>query len=323
MTVYPEIEPYVNGLLDVGDGQQIYWEECGNPAGKPAVFLHGGPGGGINPTVRRLFDPDRYRVVLLDQRGCGRSRPHASEPDADLTTNTTWHLVADLEQLRVARGIDRWLVFGGSWGSALGLAYAETHPERVTELVLRGIFTLRRSELDFYYNGGAGQLCPELYARFLEPLGGRRFTGDAIAAYHQLLFDPDPAVHGPAGVAWTSWEAATITLVPDPKLIAEFSEPAYALAFARIENHYFTHAGWLGTDAAGEGQLIADAHRLADIPGVIVQGRYDLATPAVTADDLHRAWPQAEFIVAPVAGHAFSEPGILEALVAATDRFAG
>ncbi len=322
MTLYPEIEPYASGLLDVGDGQQIYWEECGNPAGKPAVFLHGGPGGGITPTVRRLFDPDLYRVVLLDQRGCGRSRPHASEPDADLTTNTTWHLVADLERLRTDRAIDRWLVFGGSWGSALALAYAETHPERVTELVLRGIFTLRRSELDFYYNGGAGQLCPERYAQFLEPLGGRSFTGDTIAAYRELLFDPDPAVHGPAGVAWTSWEAATITLVPDPQLIATFSEPAYALAFARIENHYFTHAGWLETDPSGEGQLIANAHRLADIPGVIVQGRYDLATPAVTALDLHRAWPRAQLTIAPVAGHAFSEPGILEALVAATDRFA-
>jgi proline iminopeptidase len=326
--LYPEIEPYAHGLLDVGDGQQIYWEECGNPAGKPAVFLHGGPGGGANPNVRRLFDPDRYRIVLLDQRGCGRSTPHASQPDADLTTNTTWHLVADLERLRTFRGIDRWLVFGGSWGSALALAYAEEHPERVSELVLRGIFTLRRSELDFYYNGAAGQLYPERYERYLAPLGGRGFTGDAIAAYHDLLFDPDPAIHGPAGVAWSSWEAATITLIPDEDLIATFSEPAYAVAFARIENHYFVHGGWFdtvdqGQGEQGEGQLIANASRLADIPGVIVQGRYDLATPAVTAYDLHRAWPQAELIVVPTAGHAYSEPGILEALVAATDRFAG
>lgn len=317
MPLYPDIEPYASGLLDVGDGHQIYWEECGDPAGKPAVFLHGGPGGGSNPEVRRLFDPARYRVVLLDQRGCGRSRPHASEPGADLSTNTTWHLVADLERLREARGIDRWLVFGGSWGSALALAYAETHPERVTELVLRGIFTLRRSELDFYYNGGAGQLFPERYAAFLAPLGGPGFRGDAIAAYAELLADPEPAVHGPAGVAWTSWEAATITLETDEQLIAEFSEPAYALAFARIENHYFIHGGWFR-----EGQLIADAPRLADIPAVLVQGRYDVATPAVTAYDLHQAWPEAELVVAPVAGHAYSEPQITEALVAATDRFA-
>jgi proline iminopeptidase len=320
--LYPEIEPYAHGLLDVGDGQQIYWEECGNPAGKPAVFLHGGPGAGAQASVRRLFDPARYRIVLLDQRGCGRSTPHASQPDADLSANTTWHLVADLERLRTFRGIDRWLVFGGSWGSALALAYAEEHPERVTELVLRGIFTLRRSELDFYYNGAAGQLYPERYERYLAPLGGRGFTGDAIAAYHDLLFDPDPEVHGPAGVAWSSWEAATITLVPDEDLIATFTEPAYAVAFARIENHYFVHGGWFDTNEQGEGQLIANASRLADIPGVIVQGRYDLATPAVTAYDLHRAWPQAEFIVVPTAGHAYSEPGILEALVAATDRFA-
>jgi proline iminopeptidase len=315
--LYPSLEPNASGWLPVGDGHQMYWEECGNPDGKPAVFLHGGPGGGSTADHRRLFDPARYRIVLLDQRGCGRSRPHASEPGADLSANTTWHLVADLERLREARGIERWLVFGGSWGSALALAYAETHPERTTELVLRGIFTLRPSELDFYYNGGAGQLFPDLYEDFLAPLGGRTFAGDAITAYHDLLFDPDPAVHGPAGVAWTTWEAATITLVPDQALIAAFREPAYALAFARIENHYFVHHGWLSP-----GQLIGDAHRLADIPAVIVQGRYDVATPAVTAWDLHRAWSQADFRLVPVAGHAYNEPGILPELIAATDRFA-
>jgi proline iminopeptidase len=319
--LYPPIDPYAHGRLDVGNGQQIYWEECGRPDGKPVVFLHGGPGGGSTPAVRRLFDPDRYRIVLLDQRGCGRSLPHASAPDADLSANTTWHLVADLERLRQDRGIERWQVFGGSWGSALALAYAETHPDRVTELVLRGIFTLRRSELDFYYNGGAGQLFPERYAAFLEPLGGREFAGDAIAAYHQLLFDPDPAVHGPAAVAWAGWEAATITLQTDPALLAQFSRPAYAVAFARIENHYFVHGGWFTEDERG-GQLIADALRLAGIPGVIVQGRYDVATPAVTAYDLHLGWPEAELVIAPTAGHAYSEPGIIDALVAATDRFA-
>lgn len=316
--MFPIVEPHATGMLDVGDAQQLYWEEYGNPDGKPAVFLHGGPGGGINPGQRRIFDPDRYRVVAFDQRGCGRSTPHASAPGADLATNTTWHLVADIERLREARGIDRWLVCGGSWGSALALAYAETHPERTTELVLRGIFTLRRSELDFYYNGGAGQLFPDRYEAFLAPLGGTGFAGDAIAAYHDLLFDPDPAVHGPAGVAWSSWEAATITLEADEELIASFSEPAYALAFARIENHYFVNAGWFG-----QNQLIANADRLRGIPGVIVQGRYDVATPAVTAWDLHLAWPEAELRIAPVAGHAYSEPQILAELVAALDRFAG
>ncbi|HET9872507.1 MAG TPA: prolyl aminopeptidase [Propionibacteriaceae bacterium] len=314
--LYPEIEPYASGLLDVGDGQQIYWEECGSPDGIPAVFLHGGPGGGSIPEFRRFFHPNRYRVVLLDQRGCGRSVPHASAPGADLSANTTWHLVADLERLRSARGVDRWLVFGGSWGSALALAYAEEHPERVSALVLRGIFTLRRSELDWYYNGAAGQIFPEWRGRFLAPLGGESFNGDAIAAYSDLLFDPDPAVHGPAAVAWTTWEAATITLVEDPALVAAFSEPSYALAFARIENHYFRHGGWFD-----EGQLIARAHRLAGIPGVIVQGRYDIATPPVTAWDLHRAWPSSQLVMVTTAGHAFSEPAIRDELVRATNHF--
>jgi proline iminopeptidase len=314
---YPPISPYASGLLDVGDGQQIYWEECGNPAGKPAVFLHGGPGGGCLERDRQLFDPARYRIVLLDQRGCGRSRPHASA-GTDLGANTTWHLVADLERLREARGIERWLVFGGSWGSALALAYAEQHPDRTTELVVRGVFTLRRSELDFYYNGGAGQLFPERYAEFLAPLGGRGFTGDAIAAYQDLLFDPNPAVHQPAAMAWSGWEAMTVTLLePSAELVARFSQADFTLAFARIENHYFVHGGWFS-----EGQLIADAHRLAGIPGVIVQGRYDVATPAVTAYELHLAWPQADLQLIPGAGHSQSEPGIAEALVAATDRFA-
>ncbi|MDN5804515.1 MAG: prolyl aminopeptidase, partial [Microlunatus sp.] len=233
------------------------------------------------------------------------------------SVNTTWHLVADLERLRADRGIESWQVFGGSWGSALALAYAETHPDRVTELILRGIFTLRRSELDFYYNGGAGQLFPDRYEQFLIPLGGADFTGDAIAGYHDLLFDPDPAIHGPAAVAWSTWEAATITLEPDAELIASFAEPAYALAFARIENHYFVHGGWFAP-----GQLIADIHRLRDIPAVLVQGRYDVATPAVTAWDLHRVWPEAQLRIVDNAGHAYSEPGITAALVAATDAFA-
>jgi len=314
---HPITEPYARGMLAVSDGQELYWEECGHPRGKPAVFLHGGPGGAINPGVRRLFDPQRYRVVLFDQRGCGRSTPHASRPEADLSTNTTWHLVEDIERLREDRGIDRWLVYGGSWGSALALAYAETHRERVTELVLRGVFTLRRGELDFYYNGGAGQLFPDRYEEFLAPLGGSGFRGDAIAAYATRLFHPDPRISGPAAAAWSTWEAATITLEPDEKLIAGFRDPAYALAFARIENHYFTHGGFFS-----EGQLIADAGRLGELDGVIVQGRYDVATPAVTAWELHRGWPRAELRLVPVAGHAYSEPGILTELVAALDSFA-
>ncbi|MGO1318318.1 MAG: prolyl aminopeptidase [Cellulomonadaceae bacterium] len=314
--LYPEIEPYDHGLLDVGDGQQVYYEVCGNPEGKPAVFLHGGPGGGSSPVHRRLFDPERYRIVLLDQRGCGRSLPHASEPDADLATNTTWHLVADLERLREHLGIDRWLVFGGSWGSTLALAYAQTHPDRVAELVLRGIFTLRRSELEWFYQEGANHLFPDRFEPYLAqvPEGER---GDIISAYHRMLTDPDPAVHVPAGVAWTTWESATVHLIEDEAHIADAENPAYATAFARIENHYFVHGGWLR-----EGQLIAEAGVLANIPGVIVQGRYDVVCPPVTAWDLHRAWPQSELVVIPDAGHAFNEPGILSALLDATDRFA-
>ncbi|MGV8909113.1 MAG: prolyl aminopeptidase [Propionicimonas sp.] len=315
--LYPTIEPYLNGLLDVGDGQQLYWEECGNPRGKPVVFIHGGPGGGCVPAHRQFFDPELYRVILFDQRNCGRSTPHASEPDVDLSANTTWHLVDDLELLRTDRGVERWQVFGGSWGSALGLAYAEAHPDRVSELVLRGIFTLRRSELDWYYNGGAGNLSPQWWRSFMAPLGGEPFNGDRMTAYHELLFSPDAAVHQPAGVAWTTWEAATTTLEFSQKAVDEFSDPAFALAFARIENHYFVNGGWMH-----EGQLIAELDRIRHIPAVLVQGRYDLACPLVTADDVHRAWPEADFRVV-LAGHSAMEPAIAAELVAATDRFAG
>ncbi|MBY8847523.1 prolyl aminopeptidase [Saccharothrix longispora] len=309
--MYPEIEPYDQGVLDVGDGQRVYWEACGNPHGKPAVFLHGGPGGGCAPVHRRVFDPAAYRIVLFDQRGCGRSTPHASEA-GDLSANTTWHLVSDMELLREHLGIDRWQVFGGSWGSTLALAYAQRHPERVTEMVLRGIFTLRRKELDWYYGGGAGFLFPELWER----VASFAPDGDVIGTYARLLDDPDPAVHEPAAVAWSVWEGSTVTLLPRPELVEAFAEPRYALAFARIENHYFRHGGWLE-----EGQLIRDAGRLAGIPGVIVQGRYDVATPATSAWELHRAWPGSELVVVPDAGHAFDEPGTLRALLAATDRF--
>ena len=316
-TFYPEIEPYDSGLLEVGDGQSIYWEQSGNPGGKPAVFLHGGPGGESTPNHRRLFDPERYRIVLLDQRGSGRSLPHASAPDADLSANTTWHLVADIERLREHLDIERWLVLGGSWGSALALAYAEAHPERVTELVLRGVFTLRKRELDWFYEaGGADQVYPDEWERFLAPVANE--SGSLIQAYHRLLSDPDPAVHEPAAVAWSTWEASTITLLRRPDVIAVFADPHYAIAFARIENHYFVNGGWFD-----EGQLIREASRLRGIPGVIVQGRYDVCTPPATAWDLHRAWPEAELVMVPDAGHAFDEPGILSATIEATDRFAG
>ena len=314
---YPELEPYDSGHLDAGDGQRIYWETSGNPDGKPVVFLHGGPGGATTPNHRRLFDPARYRIVLFDQRGCGRSEPHASEPEADLSTNTSWHLVADMEQLREHLGVERWMVFGGSWGSALALAYAQTHPENVTELILRGVFTLRASELEWFYEGGAAALFPDLWEDFIDPVPFDE-RGHLIRSYSRLLSDPDPAVHVPAAVAWSRWESSTITLLPRPDVVETFTEEKYAVAFARIENHYFMNGGWWE-----DGQLIRDATKLAGIPGVIVQGRYDVCTPPMTAWDLHRAWPDAELQIVPDAGHAYDEPGILDALIEATDRFAG
>ncbi|NQX12614.1 prolyl aminopeptidase [Microbacteriaceae bacterium VKM Ac-2855] len=313
---YPEIEPFHTGMLDVGDGHQLYWEASGNPEGKPVVFLHGGPGAGTNPNHRRLFDPEKYRIILFDQRMCGKSTPHASEPDADLATNTTWYLVSDIEKLREYLDIETWQVFGGSWGSTLALAYAEAHPERVTEVILRGIFTLRQAELEWFYEGGAAALFPDLWEKYIAVVPPAE-RGSYIAAFYRMLNDPDPAVHGPAGVAWTTWEASTITLLQRPELVEAWSQPEYALAFARIENHFFVHNGWFE-----EGQLIADAGVLRNIPGVIVQGRYDICTPAFTAWDLHNAWPEADFRLIPDAGHAFDEPGILDALIEATDRFA-
>ena len=308
--LFPPIEPYATGFLEA-DGHRIYWEACGNKQGTPAVFLHGGPGGGCSPTHRRLFDPARYNVVLFDQRGCGRSTPHAS-----LEQNTTWDLVADIEKLRETIGAQKWLVFGGSWGSTLALAYAQTHPERVSALVLRGIFTLRRDELLWFYQEGASWLFPDKWEHYLAPIPAAE-RGDMIAAYHRRLTGPDRAVQIEAARAWSFWEHQTITLLPNPDYIFQAENDAYALAFARIENHYFVNKGFFE-----EGQLIANAPKLAGIPGVIIQGRYDVCTPARTAWDLHRAWPQAEFHLVPDAGHAWSEPGIRRALRAALDRFA-
>jgi len=310
-TFYPDIEPYDHGMLDVGDGHRVYWELCGNPKGKPLVFLHGGPGGGCSPTQRRLFDPTKYKILLFDQRGCGRSTPYAS-----LEANTTWHLVADIERLRGMIGVDKWMVFGGSWGSTLALAYAETHPERVSELVLRGIFTLRRAELLWYYQEGASWIFPDKWERYLAPIPPEE-RGDMMAAYRKRLTHPDPAIQAEAAQAWSLWEGETITLLHNQGFSDQFGDPHYAIAFARIENHYFVHGGWFE-----EGQLIRDADRLKGIPGVIIQGRYDMATPAKTAWDLHKAWPEAQFIMVPDAGHAVNEPGILHHLIETTDAFA-
>ncbi|GAB3628545.1 Proline iminopeptidase [Pandoraea terrae] len=309
--LYPALAPFAAGMLDVGDGHQIYWEQCGNPHGKPAVFLHGGPGGGCSPEQRRLFHPDKYCITLFDQRGCGRSLPHAS-----LDHNTTWDLVADIERLREKFGFAQWLVFGGSWGSTLALAYAQTHPSRVSELIVRGIFTVRREELHWYYQEGASWLFPDRWEAFLEPIPEDE-RHDLIAAYRRRLTGDDEVEKLRAARAWSMWEGGTITMLPDAALTASFGDAYYAIAFARIENHYFTHDGFLAPD-----QLLRDAYLLRDIPGVIVQGRYDVATPAKTAWALHRAWPEADFHWAIDAGHAFNEPLILHYLIEATDRFA-
>lgn len=311
-TLYPEIEPFETGHLDVGDGHVIYWERVGTKGAKPAVFLHGGPGGGISAVHRRLFDPKLYDVILFDQRGCGRSTPHA-----ELEANTTWHLVADIERLRAMIGAEQWLVFGGSWGSTLALAYAQTHRDRVSELVVRGVYTLTRAELDWYYQFGVSQMFPDKWERFQAPIPPAE-RGDMMAAYRKRLTGDDPAAQIEAAVAWSTWEGQTITLLPEPEASAKFGEDHFALAFARIENHYFVHGGWLE-----EGQLLRDAHRLHGIPGLIVHGRYDMPCPAHYAWQFSKAWPDAEFFLIEGAGHAYSEPGILDRLIYATDKFAG
>ena len=310
-TLYPPIEPYETGMLDVGDGHTIYWERCGTPGAKPAVFLHGGPGSGCSPKQRQQFDPAHYDVLLFDQRGCGRSTPFASLED-----NTTWHLVRDIERLRDLAGIDKWMVFGGSWGSTLGLAYAQAHPDRVTELVLRGIFLFRQQEVDWLYKYGASELYPE---------GWQEFTGllqdserdNVVEAYHRRLTSGDDGVRLAAAKAWSNWEGLTVTLLPDEKMLADFTEDKHAIAVARIENHYMRHLGWLDAN-----QLLENAHKLRSIPGVIVQGRHDCCTPPSAAWDLKQAWPEVELQIVPDGGHLFTEPGITDGLVRATDRFA-
>jgi proline iminopeptidase len=314
-TLYPPIEPYNSGMLRVSDVHQIYFEECGNPKGKPAVFLHGGPGGGTDPKMRRFFDPKRYRIVLFDQRGSGKSKPHAS-----LEANTTWDLVADTEKVREHLGIDKWLVFGGSWGSTLAIAYAETHPERCTELVLRGIFLLRRSELEWFYQNpeGAASIYPDLWEEY-EAAIPEAERGDMMAAYYKRLTSPDPEVVRKAAVAWSVWEGATSYLRTNTDYVTKFREDAaYAGAFARIECHYFVNKGFLKSD----NQLIDEVGRIRHIPAVIVQGRYDMVCPMRSAWHLHKAWPEADLRIVGMSGHSAFEPGITSELVSATDRFA-
>ncbi len=310
-TLYPPIEPYETGSLDVGDGHRLYWERCGTRGAKPAIFLHGGPGAGCSPDHRRQFDPERYDVLLFDQRGCGRSTPHAS-----LEANTTWHLVADIERLREMLGIDRWMVFGGSWGSTLALAYAQAHPDRATELVLRGIFTFRQTELDWLYRYGASEIFPDKWQEFLAPIPEAE-RGDLVAAYHRRLTGDDPKARLAAAKAWSKWEAETVTLLPNPEVIEEHCSDDFAIAIARIENHYMINKGWIE-----EGALIRNAALLHGIEGVIVQGRYDCCTPPAAAWDLKQAWPQVALEIVPDGGHLFSEPGILDGLIRATDAFA-
>ncbi len=309
--LYPELEPFDSGLLAVDARHRIYYEQCGNAQGKPVVILHGGPGAGCSAKMRRFHDPAVYRIVLFDQRGAGRSTPHA-----DLTDNTTWDLVADIEKLREHLGIARWQVFGGSWGSTLALAYAQSHAQRVSELVLRGIFMLRRWELEWFYQEGASRLFPDAWQAYLAhiPVVER---GDLISAYHRRLTSPDEAVRLAAARVWSVWEAATSLLIPEESFVAGHEDAQFALAFARIESHYFVNGGFMEV----EDQLLRDAHRLKDIPGVIVHGRYDVVCPIQSAFDLHRAWPTAKLVVSPRAGHAAFEAENASALVEATDVF--
>ncbi|WP_164009393.1 prolyl aminopeptidase [Pyxidicoccus trucidator] len=312
-TLYPPLEPYRSGRLRVSALHELYFEESGNPGGKPVVFVHGGPGGGTDARQRRFFDPDAYRIILFDQRGCGKSTPHAS-----LEENTTWDLVADMERLREHLGLVRWQLFGGSWGSTLALAYAQTHPERVTELVLRGIFLLRKQEIDWFYQRGAGAMFPDAWEHYLAPIPPEE-RGDLLGAYARRLMGDDASVQQEAARAWSVWEGRTSCLYPNAELVARNSGDTFALAFARIECHYFLNRGFLRRDT----QLLDEVHRIRHIPGVIVQGRYDVVCPPESAWALHKAWPEAELIIVPDAGHSANEPGNTAALVEATDRFRG
>ncbi|MEM9797823.1 MAG: prolyl aminopeptidase [Pseudomonadota bacterium] len=308
--LYPPIDPFDQRTVDVGDGHRLYVEQCGNPDGLPVVVLHGGPGGGCSPMMRRFFDPAIWRVILFDQRGCGRSRPHAS-----IKANTTWHLVKDIELLRKEMGIERWAVFGGSWGATLGLIYAIAHPDRVAHLALRGVFLMERRELDWFYAGGAGQFWPEQWRRFTDPIPEEE-RDDLIGAYARRLFDTPPHVQTRFARSWAAWENALASVGSQ----GQSGEPngEYARAFARLENHYFSNAGFLEYD----GWIRAQLHRIESIPGVIVQGRFDMICPPLSAQLLADGWPAARLHMVPFAGHALSEPGISEQLVRSLDRVA-
>lgn len=308
--LYPPIEPFQSGYLKVSGLHELYYEQSGSPTGRPVVFVHGGPGGGSDPDYRRYFDPQAYRIVLFDQRGSGKSRPPAS-----LEENTTWHLVDDMEALRESLGIETWVVFGGSWGSTLSLAYAQSHPEKVQALVLRGIFLLRPKEIHWFYQEGASYIYPDAWEKYLAPIPPEE-RSDLVAAYYRRLTSEDAEVRSAAARAWSIWEASTSKLFPDEKLISRFSDPGFAAAFARIECHYFINKGFF----EHPNQLLEGVDVIRDIPGVIVQGRYDVICPMTSAWDLHRRWPEAEFHVVQNAGHSASEAGIIDKLVEATDR---
>jgi len=310
--LYAVVDPYATGKLKVSELHTLYYEEVGNPNGKPAVFLHGGPGGGIDPVYRQYFDPQQWRLILFDQRGCGQSTPHA-----ELRDNTTWDLVSDIEVLRQHLGIDRWVVFGGSWGSTLALAYSQTHPEACQGLILRGIFMLRSQELHWFYQSGASNLFPEAWQAYLQPIPLAE-RHDLITAYYQRLTCEDPAIQLEAAKAWSIWEATTSKLIPDPDLQEKCGEDTFATAFARIECHYFMNKGFLDT----EDQLLRGCDRIQHLPIVIVQGRYDVVCPTISAWELHQCLPNSELLIIADAGHSITEPGIRSALIAATDRFA-
>jgi len=309
--LYPEIEPYQHDVLPVSPVHTLYYEQSGNPEGTPVVFLHGGPGGGTVPDYRRFFDPTAYRIVLFDQRGSGKSTPHAS-----LEENTTWHLVEDIEKLREHLGIESWVVFGGSWGSTLALAYAQKHPERARALVLRGIFLCRPKEIRWFYQEGASWIYPDVWEQYLNVIPPEE-RGDMLSAYHRRLTSEDEAVRVEAARAWSVWEGSTSKLFPDENLIEHFGDPHFAIAFARIECHYFMNNAFFDT----ENYLIENVGRIRHIPAVIVQGRYDVVCPLQSAWELHRTWPEAELLITPDAGHSALEAGNRAALVEATDRF--
>jgi proline iminopeptidase len=309
--LYPPIEPNHTGSLEVGNGHKLYYEECGNPRGKPVVFLHGGPGGGCSAAMRRFWNPDVYRIILFDQRGSGKSTPHAS-----LEQNTTWDLVNDIEILRAVLEVEKWQVFGGSWGSTLALAYCQSHPDRVTEIVLRGIFMLRKKEIDWFYQHGASEIYPDRWQHYLQPIPVNE-RGDMLSAYHKRLTSDDETTRLQAARAWSVWEGTTSTLLPNEGIAAAFDSERMALSLARIECHYFVNGGFMEED-----QLIHNVDRIRNIPAVIVQGRYDVVCPAVSAWELSQAWPEAELRIVPDAGHAAFEPGNIHELIMATDTFA-